>query len=106
MSSISRLFTESVSVTRMVWSGMTSSETAGVTFNGHVQQARPETAESIGESWSKVFSIWCALGTDVTEGDKLTVSSGNYAGTYNVQQIQKNAVGENTHLELVVTLTQ
>jgi len=106
MSAISRLFTESIAVTRMVWSGMTSSETAGVTFKGHIQQARPETAESIGESWSKVFSIWCALGTDVTEGDKLTVAVGDYAAVYNVQQIQKNAIGSNPHLELVVTLTQ
>jgi len=106
MTSISLLFTESISVTRMAWSGMTSSETAGVTFKGQVQQSRPETAESIGETWSKVFSIWCALGTDVTEGDKLTVSSGNYAGVYNVKQIQKNALGRNGHLELVVTIRQ
>lgn len=104
--SISRLFTESIAVTRMVWSGNTSSETAGVTFKGHVQQARPETAESIGETWSKVFSIWCPLSTDVSEGDKLTIAAGNYADTYNVQQIQKNATGDNAHLELVVTLTQ
>ena len=106
MSTISRLFTESIAVTRMVWSGMTSSETAGVTFNGHVQQARPETAESIGETWSKVFSIWCPLGTDVSEGDKLVIAVGNYADSYKVQQIQKNAIGNNPHLELVVTLTQ
>ena len=106
MSTISRLFTESIAVTRMVWSGMTSSETAGITFSGHVQQAAPQTAESIGETWSKVFSIWCALGTDVSEGDKLVIAVGNYAGTYNVQQIQKNAIGNNPHLELVVTLTQ
>jgi len=93
-------------VTRMTWVGNSSSQGSAGSFSGHIQQARPETAESIGEEWSKVFSIWCALGTDVTEGDKLVVAAGDYASTYNVQQIQKNAVGINTHLELVVTLTQ
>lgn len=106
MSTISRLFTESIAVTRMVWAGNSSSESSIGSFSGHIQQAQPATAESIGETWSKVFSIWCALDTDVTEGDKLVVASGNYAATYNVQQIQKNAIGSNTHLELVVTVTQ
>ncbi|QDP67608.1 MAG: hypothetical protein Tp172MES00d2C118482111_2 [Prokaryotic dsDNA virus sp.] len=104
MSTISRLYTTTISNTRQVWSGNLSSDTAVGSFSGHVQQARPELAESLGETWSKVFSIWCAVGTDVSEGDKLTIASGNYAGTYHVQQIQKNAVGINAHLELVVTL--
>lgn len=103
MSAIKRLFTESISVERMVWTGNSSSRSSIGTFSGHIQQAGPDIAESIGETWSKVFSIWCALGTDVEEGDKLTVASGNYADTYAVQQIQKNATGGNEHLELVVT---
>jgi len=70
------------------------------------QQATPQLAETLNETWSKVFSIWCALGTDVQEGDELTIATGNYAGTYQVQQIQKNATGENAHLELVVMIKQ
>src|SRR6056297_2232039 len=103
MSSIKRLFTETIAVTRMVWSGNTSSQSLMGSFSGHIQQASPDLAETLGETWSQVFSIWCALGTDVEEGDKLVVASGNYADTYYVQQIQKNATGVNEHLELVVT---
>lgn len=102
MSTIKRLFTETVSVERMVWTGNSSSRSAIGSFSGHIQQATPELAQSLGETWSKVFTIWSALGTDVAEGDKLTVASGNYAGTYTVQQIQKNAHGDNGHLEIVV----
>lgn len=101
---IERLFTESISVARLSWTGDLASEGVVGSFTGHVQQASPEMAESLGETWSKVFSVWCALGTDVIEGDKLTIATGNYAGTYNVKQIQKNATGANAHLELVVTL--
>ena len=103
MSAIKRLFTETVAVTRMVWSGNSSSQSSIGSFKAHIQQATPDLAESIGETWSQVFSIWCALGTNVEEGDKLVVASGNYADTYYVQQIQKNATGVNEHLELVVT---
>lgn len=103
MSTIKRLFTESIAVTRMVWTGNSSSQSSIGSFNGHIQQASPELAETLGETWSQVFSIWCDLGTDVEEGDKLVVAFGNYADTYYVQQIQKNATGINAHLELVVT---
>jgi len=86
----------------MVWTGNSSSKSSIGTFNGHIQQANPQLAETLGETWSNIFSIWCALGTDVQEGDELTVASGNYADTYHVRQIQKNATGNNEHLELVV----
>ncbi len=104
MSTIERLFTETLAVTRMVWSGNASSESSIGSFSAHIQQASPELAESIGETWSQVFTAWCPIGTNVTEGDKIVVASGSYAATYYVKQIQKNAVGINQHLELVLTL--
>ena len=101
MSTISRLFTTAITVTRKQWTGNTATEVSAGGFSGHVQQASPEFAESIGQAWGKTFSIWCAKGTDVTEGDTLTIASGDYTGTYSVKNIQKNATGRNQHLEIV-----
>jgi len=86
----------------MTWSGDSSAEASVGTFKGHVQQAQPETAEYVGEALGKVFSVWCAKGTDVELSDTLTIASGDYAGTYSVKNIQKNATGENQHLELTI----
>jgi hypothetical protein len=99
---ISKFFTVTIAVSRKVWTGNTATDTPQGSFSGHVQQSSPEFAESIGQAWGKTFSIWCAIGTDVAEGDTLTVASGDYAGTYSVKNVQKNATGINEHLELVV----
>jgi enhancing lycopene biosynthesis protein 2 len=88
----------------MQWSGNEAEEQSAGSFVGHIQQAKPETAETIGETWSQVFTVWCPVGTSVQEGDKVVVSTGAYAETYYVRQIMKNAVGINQHLELVLSL--
>ena len=100
--SIERFYTTTFTVTRMAWTGESSAETSAGTFSGHIQQARPEFAEQIAEAWGKTFGVWCAKGTDVDPGDTLTITTGDYAGTYNVKNVQTNAVGANQHLELTV----
>ena len=98
---ISKFFTTTIANSRMTWVLNASSEVAVGSFSGHVQQASPAFAEQLGQAWGKTFSVWCAKGTDVAEGDTLTIASGDYSGTYSVKNVQKNATGANEHLELV-----
>lgn len=86
----------------MTWSGDSSAEVSGTGFSGHIQQARPEHAEAIGEAWAQTFLVWCPVNTDVQAGDTLTIASGNYTGTYSVKNKQTNSTGANKHLELTV----
>lgn len=102
MSSIEQWYDNTFTLKRMTWSGDSSGLVSGTSFVGHIQQARPDFAEHIGESWNQTFVVWCDEATDVQEGDRLTVASGSYAGTYNVKNIQVNAVGRNKHFELTV----
>lgn len=100
MSTISRFYTTTITVTRMTWGGESSAEIAAGSFIGHIQQASPEHAEHVGEAWGKTFTVWCDKSTDVQGGDTLTIATGDYAGTYNVKNVQVNAVGQNQHLAL------
>ena len=99
--SIYTFFTVSIANSRPTWVANKSTLVAVGTFMGHVQQASPEYTIQIGEACGLVFSVWCPKGTDVATGDKLTIATGDYAGTYSVRGVQKNATGENEHLELV-----
>lgn len=98
--SIDDFYTTSIALKRMSWSNDSGGEIAGTSFNGHIQQADQDMAEFIGEAVGDTFAIWCAKDTDVETGDTLTIASGNYAGTYNVRQIQLNAIGANAHMEI------
>jgi hypothetical protein len=100
--SIDRFYTTTVTIQRMQWSGEQSSLTSAGSVTGHVQQARPEFAESIGEAWGKTFLLWCDEAEDVRTGDTLTIASGDYAGTYSVKNVTTNATGRNQHLECVI----
>lgn len=100
--SIANFYTTAFTLSRMDWSGESSALVSGTGFNGHIQQAQPQFTEQAGEAWGKTFLVWCAIGTDVETGDRITVASGEYAGTYSVKNIQTNAVGSNQHLELTV----
>lgn len=102
--SIERFFTTTFTVTRMSWSNESSAEVSAGSFLGHIQQARPDYAESIGESWNQTFLLWCDEDTDIEDGDTVTVASGDYAGSYSVRNVQKNAVGSklNQHLEVTI----
>lgn len=101
---IDRFYTQSVDVSRMVLNvDGESTELAVIGIvSAHVQQARVEFAQQIGEAWGRTFVLWCAVGTDVKSGDTLTIASGAYAGTYNLSDVQINAVGRNQHLQCVL----
>lgn len=99
--SIKRFFTVTITVTRMTWSNESAAKTSAGSFSGHVQQARPEFIEQIGEVMGTVFLVWCAQDTNVQVGDTLTIATGDYAGTYSVKNLQNNATGDNEHIELV-----
>jgi hypothetical protein len=100
--SIARFFTTTISVTRMNWSNDSSAEVSAGSFSGHVQQARPEFAETIGEAWAQTFILWCDEDADIAMGDTVTIASGDYSGTYSVRNVQTNAVGSNQHLEVTL----
>lgn len=99
---IENFYTTSIAVTRMEWSNESSAEASAGSISGHIQQARPEFVEQIGEVWGQTFLVWCAVDADVESGDTLTISTGPYTGTYSVKNKQINAVGNNQHLELTV----
>ena len=87
---------------RMVWntdlSGNKYAELSDINnFNGHIQQSSMELAQSVGLTFTKTFTIFCALDADVSEGDQLV--SGNF--TYTVKSKQEFANGDNAHLELI-----
>lgn len=99
--SIERFYQTTIAVKRMEWSGESSAEVSASSFMGHIQQAEPQFAQEIATAWGKTFLVWCAIGTDVEPGDSLTISSGDYAGTYSVKNVQTNSTGNNKHLQLV-----
>lgn len=84
----------------MSWNNESAAEVSAGSFYGHIQQASAEFAGFVGEAWGKTFLIWCDVDEDVESGDSLTIASGDYAGTYSVKNVQKNAVGNEQHLEI------
>jgi hypothetical protein len=79
--------------------GNAYSEIAEVSqFYGHIQQASPELVESLGFTFTKLYSIWCPVNSDVETGDILLSTDGQYS----VKAIQENNIGDNKHLQLVV----
>lgn len=87
---------------RMVWTtdvnGNEFSQLAStLAFNGHIQQSSMELAQSLGLAFTKTFTVFCPLTTDVSEGDQLV--SGAY--TYTVRAKHEFANGDNKHLELI-----
>ena len=101
---IDRFYTQTVDVSRMALQpdGESTALTVIGTIAAHVQQARVEFAQQIGEAWGRTFVLWCPVGTDIKSGDSITISSGPYAGTYNLSDVQINAVGRNQHLQCVL----
>lgn len=100
--SLADFFSVSIANTRPTWVANKSTHVPVGTFKAHVQQAQADFTQQIGEAWGLVYSMWCAKDTDVKAGDTLTIATGDYIGTYNVKGIQKNATGNQQHLELVV----
>lgn len=68
-------------------------------FYGHKQRATSELTQNLGISFTKGYTIWCPVDSDVYEGDNLLDDEGNY---YSVTAINPRNYGNNQHLQLVV----
>lgn len=77
-----------------------SEETSLSEFHGHLQQASADLIQSLAMSFTKTFSVWCPLETDIKEGDTLYTDS----ETYSVKAIMIYDIGANSHLQVVVQL--
>lgn len=97
---ISKFFTTSVVVKRLVFANDSSALTSQTTFNGHIQQVRPELAQEQGFRYGELFYIWCPVDTDVERSDRLEVGS----DTYDIQDVEEFSVGNEQHLQLTATL--
>lgn len=71
-------------------------------FMGHIQQASADLVESLGLTFTKSFSIWCPVDTNLEEGDILETVQGNYS----VKAIKKFDIGSNKHIQAVVQLDE
>lgn len=97
--SIGRFYTTEFTVTRQVWSGDSSALISQGTFKGHLQQATPDIYQQYeGLRNTKAWKVWCAVGTDVEEGDRLTVGSDKY----DVRFIENRNTGNQAHLLLII----
>lgn len=95
---ITNRYTTQFANSRMVWSGEYSEIDDANVFYGHIQQVNAELSQSLALTFTKAYSIWCPLNTDVQAGDNLT-SGGE---TYTVKAIKELAVGNNKHKQLFV----
>lgn len=104
---ISDFFTTLFAVSRASWTkdeddNDESAEQEVGMFNGHIQQANPQLAQSLGFSFTTTFTVWCASDEDVRVGDTLN----SIQGTFSVKAKQDNLVGDNQHLELICSLEE
>lgn len=96
---ISRFFITTFTVKRMnAYASNKTTEASVGTISGHLQQLTAELTQQLGMTMTKSFRVWCAVGSNVQEGDSLE-EGGN---TYSVKAVQTNNYGANQHLELLV----
>ena len=96
--SIERFYNTVFTVARQVWSGDSSAETVQGTFNGLIEQGISKTLDQNSAfRFTKPYTVFCPIGTDVQEGDKLTENS----RTYDIKYVIKEEKGGNGHLELI-----
>lgn len=105
---ITSKFTTTFTLKRTTWSevlinGKTIKKTVeadGDSFLGYIQQADAEYAQYNNLTTTKGYSVWCAIGTGVAEGD--TIYNDNIA--YEVRAKQTFIDGCNPHIQLAVEL--
>lgn len=97
---ISEFFDTEFAIERMEWeSGLGGADLAATgSFFGQLQQASALLVRELGLTLSKSFAVWCAVGTDIQEGDQIVADDVRYT----VRGVMKNDIGENKHLELIV----
>ena len=98
MSTIERFYTTTFTVYRLAYVANKGSYSSNGTFLGHIQQAQAELQEQLVDMFSRMFIVWCAVGTDIQEGDRINDGTNDYK----VKAVRLNNVGANTHLEVVV----
>ena len=98
MSSISRLFTTTFTVYRQTWVLNKSTDVLVGTFNGHIQKADIGISAQLEGGFTKAYTIWCNLGTDVSESDTLVDSDSK---TYSVKIVRELNEGTNRHMRLI-----
>jgi len=96
---INRFFTTQFTVKRQIWSGDSSASVTQGTFYGNIQQSTDENLQqSLGLRFTKMFTIWCDIDTDIKEGDRLE----NGTDYYDVQFATRRNMGANKHLKVTV----
>ena len=95
---LSKRFDTTFTNSRMVWYEESAELIELISFKGHIQQLNAELSQSLGLTFTKGYSIWCPLETNVEQGDEL-VSGSN---TYTVKAIKKFNIGVNKHTQLFV----
>lgn len=103
MSTIERFYTSTATIVRKVAGtdendNYIQEEAEVCSFACHKQQASPEMAQYVGQTLAKTHSVWCAVGTPVSEGDTLLIGDDYYT----VHSVQRQDTGRNQHLELTV----
>lgn len=92
----------SMAVTRLVTVGYKNEyETLG-TVTGHMQPLDPAYSAPIEGNLSKSFTVWVAVNADIDIGDKLTIATGDYAGTYYMKEVKKYGIGKQKHKEIII----
>lgn len=95
---ISLKFTRQVSQYRMEYgSDMISAMELLDTFNAYIQQTTQEN-QVFGDSYSKMWTMWCDIEQDIREGDKIV-----YNGiVFYVKGVQYFNNGINKHIETLL----
>lgn len=95
---IEKWFNTTFSISRMTWSGESSAEIAQGKITGHIQPISAELVQTLGLTFNKAFTIWCAVDADVEEGD--TIEDASYS--YSVKAVNVRNYGGNQHKTLIV----
>ena len=94
---IEKYFTKTFEVYRQVLSNESSVEVEQSSFLGHIQHTESDEANNqIGIAYTRAFTIWCPIDTNLMIGDRVQDEDGK---EYNIKFIQKNDNGNNQHLE-------
>lgn len=102
MSNIEEFFTQTGVITRQTWSNDSSVELTGVTIPLHLQPGignKRKYTENIAQSFTKPHTMWCAEGSDIQDGDTITINGSNYSVKYDSDW---NVGDEDDHMEILL----
>jgi hypothetical protein len=71
-----------------------------LTTKGHLQQADAVVAQQLGLNFRTTFTLWCDVATNIKNSDEIRIGSNKYT----VSGIQRNDIGDNQHLEVIINL--